>query len=662
MPRARVTPRTLAEFSLVGGPVLSPDGRSLVYTVTRLNFARNRYETRLEWMDLRTKERSVLWSDPERRVGGPVFWSPDGRALYFTLPAPGKKKRSWLYRLWMDRPGEPEKVLDPRGHIDAARWSPDGTQLVLVVSRKKKREPDKEDSPRPTVKEIDTLFHKLDTAGYLHHLREEIVLLDVQQKKSRTLFRAPAVSMIHQAVFRADGRGILFAGNLDEDAHLDWKVHLYALPLYGGAPTRILEWPGSIGEIFALEDAIYFVGDDRHRGFASSTHLWRFQPGQAPEDLLADLDRSIGNTLNSDVRAGGGRSIDWDPAVRRFVFRVQDGSRSVLMQLDPATGQRKTLNIPVGSVEGVSARAGRIVIGFMTFTSPAELYEVREDRKRLRPLTQYNTEVVRRYRFREPLTFRFTTSDGQEMEGFVLPPRFFRKDRTYPVVLEIHGGPRTTYGYAFLHEFHLLTQEGFAVVFLNPRGSAGFGEAYAHAVTRHYGERDYQDLMEGLDAALETFPFLDPERVGVTGGSYGGFMTNWIVGHTDRFRAAVTQRSIANFLSFYGTSDIGWLFALEEVGGLPWDILDEFWKRSPIRYAPQVKTPLLIIHAEEDHRCPVEQADQWFTALKVLGKEVRYLRFEGESHELSRSGKPLNRERRLQAIVEWFQRYLKEEA
>ncbi len=661
MPRARVTPRTLAEFSLVGGPVLSPDGRTVVYTVTRLNFSKNRYETRLEWMDLRTRERVVLWSDPERRVGGPVFWSRDGKMLYFTLPDARKKKRTVLMRLRMDRPGEPEKVLDPRGSIVSAQWNPDGTQLVLVVSRKNKKT-GKEEGPRPTVKEIAHLFHKLDTAGYLQDTREDIVLVDVEKKKSRTLFRGTAPSMIHNAVFRADGRGVLFAGNLDEDAHLDWKVHLYALPLYGGTPTRILEWPGSIGALFPLEDAIYFVGDDRHKGFATSTHLWRFRPGEAPEDLLGDLDRSIGNTLNSDVRGGGGHSVVWDGQTRRFVFRVQDGPRSLLMRLDPATGARETLNIPVGSVEGVSAEAGRVVISFMTFTTPAELYEVREDRKRLRPLTRFNEEVVRRYRFREPLSFSYTASDGEVLEGFVLPPRFFRKDRKYPVVLEIHGGPRTTYGYAFIHEFHLLTQEGFAVVFLNPRGSAGFGEDYAYAVTRHYGERDYQDLMEGLEAALQTFSFLDPERVGVTGGSYGGFMTNWIVGHTDRFRAAVTQRSISNFLSFYGTSDIGWLFALEEVGGLPWDLLEEFWKRSPIRYAPRVKTPLLIIHSEEDYRCPVEQADQLFTALKVLGKEVHYLRFEGESHELSRSGKPLNRERRLQAIVQWFQRYLKEEA
>ena len=224
--------------------------------------------------------------------------------------------------------------------------------------------------------------------------------------------------------------------------------------------------------------------------------------------------------------------------------------------------------------------------------------------------------------------------------------------------LEIHGGPATAYGHALMHEFHLLAQQGYAVLYGNIRGSVGYGEAQTAGNDGRYGAGDYDDLMALLDLALERHPWLNAKRMAVIGGSYGGLMTNWIVAHTQRFRVAVTDRSICNWVSFYGTSDIGYRFAPRELRGHVPEDLERLWEVSPLKHVANVKTPCLIIHAEEDHRCPIEQAEQWFVALKRHGVPARFVRFPGENHELSRSGRPDRRVFRLREILAWLKAYL----
>ncbi|MDH5199964.1 MAG: S9 family peptidase, partial [Candidatus Bathyarchaeota archaeon] len=231
-----------------------------------------------------------------------------------------------------------------------------------------------------------------------------------------------------------------------------------------------------------------------------------------------------------------------------------------------------------------------------------------------------------------------------------------------PTVLEIHGGPRSVYGDAMFHEFQVLAAEGFAVIYTNPRGSGGYGEAYAQALMGHYGECDYEDLMAFVDEALKRFPFLDESRLGVTGGSYGGYMTNWMISHTDRFAAAVTFRCVCNWVSKFGVSDIGYMQP-KSISGREtfWgdDIVEQL-RHSPIMYAGNVKTPCLIVHSEQDYRCPMDQGEQWFVALKLQGVETELVRFPDENHELSRSGKPKHREERLRHMLRWFEKHLKQ--
>jgi dipeptidyl aminopeptidase/acylaminoacyl peptidase len=240
------------------------------------------------------------------------------------------------------------------------------------------------------------------------------------------------------------------------------------------------------------------------------------------------------------------------------------------------------------------------------------------------------------------------------LHGWVLRPSG-AGDR-HPLILAIHGGPMMMYGWIYVHEFQVLAASGFTVLYTNPRGSQGYGEAHCTAIRGDWGNLDYSDLMTAADWAARQ-PFVDPRRMGVTGGSYGGFMTNWIVGHTARFGAAIADRSISNLHSMYGTTDFGWDFGWE-LGARPWEDSQRFLRQSPLTYVDAIRTPLLIVHAEMDLRCSVDQADQLFTALKVLEREVEYVRYPEQSHGMSRGGRPSLRRDRLERYVEWFTRHL----
>ena len=251
----------------------------------------------------------------------------------------------------------------------------------------------------------------------------------------------------------------------------------------------------------------------------------------------------------------------------------------------------------------------------------------------------------------------FKGYDGTEIQGWLVQPPDFKKSKKYPAILEIHGGPRVQYGYTFFHEMQLLAAKGYVVLYTNPRGGQGRGETWADAISGGWGGLDYQDCMAAADY-LERLPYVNGRKIGVTGGSYGGWMTNWIIGHTDRFRAAVTQRSVVNLISMYGSSDIGW--SLErEFDGTPWNNEGNFEKCSPITYFTNVKTPVLIIHSENDLRCPIEQGEQMFVMLKRLHKTVEMVRFPEEPHGLSRHGRPDRRIARLGWIIKWFDRFLR---
>ncbi len=276
-----------------------------------------------------------------------------------------------------------------------------------------------------------------------------------------------------------------------------------------------------------------------------------------------------------------------------------------------------------------------------------------------RRLTNLNAELLAEVELARPEEFSFVGADNWELQGWIMRPTQVGagEPADVPAVLEIHGGPMSMYGYSFFLEFQLLVAHGYAVVYSNPRGSTGYGRIFSGAVVNDWGGKDYQDILAGLDAAIARGG-IDANRLGVAGGSYGGFMTNWAVSHTDRFRAAVTMRSVVDMESFFGTSDIGPRFTISQLNANPWEGPDRLASFSPLTYVDRITTPLLILHSDEDLRCPIEQAEQLFTALKRRRRVVELLRFPGESHGMSRSGQPRHRIARLEAIAGWFDRWL----
>jgi dipeptidyl aminopeptidase/acylaminoacyl peptidase len=305
-----------------------------------------------------------------------------------------------------------------------------------------------------------------------------------------------------------------------------------------------------------------------------------------------------------------------------------------------------------------ACRAGkRLAWVAMDAVTPAEVWLSAADGSAARPLTDMNRTWKAEVARSRPERLRYMR-DGCQLDCWVVKPYGFKPGKRYPALLNIHGGPHMMYGHNFFDEFQVYAGAGYVVIYTNPRGSQGYGEAFTRAVIGDWGGVDYADVMAGLDTALQHCDFIDPQRLGVMGGSYGGFMTSWIVGHTPRFQAACSERAVNNIYTLFGTSDIGHTFSEAESGYLPWDNLQWYIERSPLTYAEDITTPLLILHAENDLRCAIEQAEQLFVALKKQGKDVLFVRFPDENHEMSRTGKPRHRLERYGFILDWFKRYL----
>jgi acylaminoacyl-peptidase len=275
----------------------------------------------------------------------------------------------------------------------------------------------------------------------------------------------------------------------------------------------------------------------------------------------------------------------------------------------------------------------------------------------MRRITHANDDLIGELALSMPELMTYAGADGWSIDGWLMKPRDFDPTKKYPLIVEIHGGPHTQYGYAFFHEMQLLVAQGYIVFYANPRGSVGYGYDFANAVRKAWGEKPLADILLGVDEVLKQ-GYIDEQRLGVIGGSYGGFMVNWLIGHSDRFKVAITDRSVSNMLSMFGCSDIGWDFIEDHMEALPWEDLDTYLHLSPITYVQNMRTPLLLLHGEQDQRCSLEQAQQLFAAMKYMERDVQLVIFEGQSHGLSRGGHPKLRLERLRHITSWFAKYL----
>ena len=661
--RRSLTAHDLYLFHLISEPQISPRGDLAVYCEHSVD-------------EKTEKKYAHLWAvpppdgEPRQITHGkqsdtnPHF-SPDGRTIAF-LSNREDEKQPQIYLLPTDG-GEARKLTDLKGEIKSFFWSPDGTRLLLQFRAKDadeiEREEDEEKKKLGVIcRETTRVFYKEDGVGYLPHARWHLRIIDVRTAEVRQITEGDVFDE-WDPTWSPDGNEIIFCSNHTDDPDLDPDaIDLYVIPADGGEVKCV---PTPIGPksnpSFSPDgrNIAYFGHEGRAEGW-KNTRLWVVPAvGEGEARCITcvhDFDASPW-TIN-DMGSLPQVAPTWSKSGDEIYFQVATHGNTVLKK---ATRD--------GVVSDVIDREG--VVGVFAFDREQEqlvyFHGAMKDPGQVflrdmasgdeRQLTRANADLLDEIDLGEVEEFWFKGAAGNDLQGWIITPPGFDPGKKYPSVLEIHGGPRVQYGNFFMHEFYYLAAQGCVVYFCNPRGGQGYGEEHSKAIWNDWGGADYDDIMAWVDCVSQR-PYIDSERMGVTGGSYGGYMTNWIIGHTQRFTAAVTQRSVSNLISMYGSSDFNWAFQ-EEFGNVPpWEDLENYWRQSPIKYIGNAKTPTLVIHSENDMRCPIEQGEQVFVALKRLGVDTKMVRFPDEPHGLSRGGRTDRRIARLEHISGWFDRYL----
>lgn len=486
--------------------------------------------------------------------------------------------------------------------------------------------------------------------GFTEGIFSQVLRYDKKNRQINNLFNK--TDDIRIMAFSNDETKFYFSNEKSEITSLYERLYEYDLKT-NKTKTIYDKHDLSIARVVELGNKlIVFASDMKTHGLNQNPDIYLYEKDTLVKKV--HYRESLGNSIGSDVRFG---SLKNDVVVgNKYHFVITVDDHSEIQTLDENL-ELTTLYKAKGSIDGLTFAFNKFFVVGLSKQRLQELFELNVNENKYVQKTRYNQNALRGKYVSKPekLTFK---KNGVTIKGYVLLPKDYHQKKKVKAILDIHGGPKTVYGSVYYHEMQYWANLGYVVFYCNPRGSDGKGDDFADIFGK-YGTIDYDDIMNFTSKVLKKYDKIDHKQVFVTGGSYGGFMTNWIVSHTNRFKAAVTQRSISNWLSFYGTSDIGFYFTKDQTKGHPTDNLAKLLEQSPITYAKQVKTPLLFIHSDEDYRCPIEQALQFYTVIKENGVDTRFAWFKGENHDLSRSGRPQSRVRRLEEITNWFQKYSK---
>lgn len=646
---------------------LSPDAGLAAFISSKANLEENTYQTEINIIDnsnnnirklaSSTSQNNLIWKDneniifskdtledKERREKGEPFTS------FYRFNIRDEEEIP-LFEVAFDI--KEIKIVDEENFVFLAKFDPRFENFSELESQ------DKEDfleglKDEKDYKVLDEIPFWANGEGFTNKKRNKLYLYNVKNQKALSI--TDDFTDVYSFELDIARENILLITN----SFIDKKYNFTHLQVYNIEKESLIK-------ISPFTDFDYsyanFLGDNI---IFSGSDMKAFGLNQNPAFYLSDLDGfkakkispnsfnfSTVNSIASDCRYGKNSTNHVDSNFLYFV--TTEGDSSFINRIDEK-GKIEKLTNKKGSIDGFDVKDGYIQFIGLRSLRLQEVYGLKE--KKEIQITNFNQWVLEDKTLSIPEKLTFRTENETLIEGWLMKPTNFQIGKEYPAILNIHGGPKTAFGEVFFHEMQYLANEGYIVFFCNPRGSDGRGDSFAD-IRGRYGTIDYDDIMEFTDLVLEKYHFIDKDRLGVMGGSYGGFMTNWIIGHTDRFKAAVSQRSISNWISKFGTTDIGYYFVDDQMSATPWNNFESLWTASPMKYANRVVTPTLFIHSEEDYRCWLAEGIQMFTSLKYHGVESRLCIFKEENHELSRSGKPKHRIKRLLEIKNWFEKYLK---
>ena len=662
--KRRITAEDLYRFELIRDARISPDGNYIVYNQQRVNKSNE-------------KKYSNLWIVPTRggrpqqftygdQVDALPRWSPDGKSIAF-ISNRNDEQQPQIHVIPFEG-GEARPLTALNGEFGSLEWSPDGSKFLCQFRKKDAdalaRQQDEGKKKLGVItRNIERVFYKFDGYGFLPKERWHIWVIDARNGRGTQITDGE----VHDEKFPAwspDGKKIAYISNICDDPDLNYSFDdLFVISSKGGkarkyqAPTGQKLYPS-----FSPDGKwIAYLGSLGPGNWWRNDGVWIVPVnGSKPAKNLTDSYDIHANPITiNDMGDPLPIPPTWSHDGERIFFQTSEKGNSPLRSITPDGKSLETVIDLQGVVSAFSLDAEDRKIGYLRgeMLDPCQIWVQDLITSHSRALTRVNRRLLNAIDLGTMEEIWFKGSSGNELQGWILKPPDFNPRKKYASILEIHGGPLVQYGNFFMHEFFYLAANDYIVYFSNPRGGQGYGEKHAKAIWKNWGSVDYEDLMAWSDyIAKQTY--IDKTRMGVTGGSYGGYMTLWIIGHTKRYKAAVAQRVVSNFVSFLGTSDLNWVF--EQVLGdkMPFEDLQKAWKHSPIKYIGQAETPTMLIHSEHDHRCPIEQGEQVFIALKKLGVNTEMIRFPEEPHGLSRMGRTDRRIERLKHILRWFDKYL----
>jgi len=644
-----VTAEDYLSFKFIGDPHISPDGKSVAYVLTTIDQKKNRRESSV-WLV------PADGSSAPRRLSAEGFssnsprWSPDGKTLAMlsaraTDSSSTETPKSQIYLLSIASGGEAIALTKLKNSVQSYQWSPESSRIVLVSSSGPMDGVATADR-KSDVRHYTHIQYKFNDSGWYDDKRRHLWVVSVPGGEAKQITEGQDWND-SDPQWSPDGTRIAFVsdrtGKAFDDSH---NTDVWTIPAAGGTLTKISD--------HAFEDENpRWSPDGKQILFTGQTALHQF-----PKLYVADSSGSSPSQLvvkDFDTIAG---ELHWSaPGYLFFADGVRGETH--IYRADPFAHTFAAVTSGPRGIHAfdLNATTGKMAYLANDFQHLDDLYAANLDGSGERQLTHVNADLWAQLDLQPVERLPYKSTDGWPVDGFLVKPVGWQAGKKYPMVLVIHGGPAGMFGVDWYHEFQVYAAKGYAVFFCNPRGSTGYGEKFERGIINNWGGMDYQDIMAGVDAALKQYPWVDANNLGVTGGSYGGYMTNWIVGHTNRFKAAVTLRSISNFVSDEGTRD-GSYGHEDYFKGIVFDDLDQYWDASPLKYARNVKTPTLILHSDNDFRVPIEQGEQWFRALQHYGVPSELVLFPRENHNLTRTGEPKHLVESLNWQLYWFDRYL----